>query len=97
MLLGFSTDCLAHANVQRGLRIATHRRAKAVELSALREDELDPLLDSLDRLEDDLKPFEYVSFHAPSIILETPVATDEVEEEIASAEKVFTNGVNGKN
>lgn len=46
--------------------MATHQRTKAVELSALREDELDPLLESLNRLENDLKPFEYVSFHALS-------------------------------
>ena len=66
MKIGFSTGSIALDNVRRGLQVATHRRAKAVELSALREDELDPLLESLDRLEDDLKPFEYVSFHAPS-------------------------------
>lgn len=66
MKIGFSTGSIALDDVRRGLQIATHRRANAVELSALREDELDPLLASLDRLENDLKPFEYVSFHAPS-------------------------------
>jgi len=66
MKIGFSTGSLALDNVRKGLKVATHWRAKAVELSALREDELDPLLDSLDELKDDLKPFEYISFHAPS-------------------------------
>ncbi|MAX38820.1 MULTISPECIES: hypothetical protein [Gimesia] len=66
MKIGFSTGSIALDDVRRGLRVATHQRANAVELSALREDELDPLLESLDRLENDLLPFEYVSFHAPS-------------------------------
>lgn len=64
--IGFSTGSIALDDVRRGLQVATHRRANAVELSALREDELDPLLESLDQLENELRPFEYVSFHAPS-------------------------------
>jgi len=66
MRFGFSTGSVAFDDVSRGLQIATHRRAKAVELSALREDELDPLLESLDGLEGKLTSFEYISFHAPS-------------------------------
>jgi len=66
MKIGFSTGSIALDDVQRGLDIATHCRTNAVELSALREDELDPLLQSLDRLENNLKPFGYISFHAPS-------------------------------
>lgn len=66
MKIGFSTGSIALDDVRRGLSIATHKRAKAVELSALREDELDPLLSLIDHLDDDLKSFEYVSFHAPS-------------------------------
>jgi hypothetical protein len=38
--------------------------ANAVELSALRQNELAPLVEELDRL--DLRQFKYVSFHAPS-------------------------------
>jgi hypothetical protein len=66
MIIGFSTGSIAMADVRRGLGVARHRRARAVELSALREEELDPLLESLDRLESDLRQFEYISFHAPS-------------------------------
>lgn len=66
MKFGFSTGSLALDDVRRGLQIATHGQAEAIELSALREDELDPLLDSLDGLKNDLEPFEYISFHAPS-------------------------------
>jgi hypothetical protein len=60
MIIGFSTGSIAMADVRRGLGVARHRRARAVELSALREEELDPLLESLDGLDDDLKQFEYV-------------------------------------
>lgn len=40
------------------------KSVSAVELSALRQDELAPLVEQLDRL--DLSQFEYISFHAPS-------------------------------
>ena len=66
MKIGFSTGSIALDNVQRGLDVATNRRTTAVELSALREAELDPLLQSLDRLQGNLQSFEYISFHAPS-------------------------------
>ena len=41
-----------------------HKPVYALELSALRENELRPLLDGIDQL--DLAQFEYVAFHAPS-------------------------------
>lgn len=66
MRIGFSTGSVALDDVRRGLTIASHFRAKAVELSALREDELDPLLGLLDKLDSELQRFEYISFHAPS-------------------------------
>lgn len=66
MRIGFSTGSVALDDVRRGLTIASHLSAKAVELSALREDELDPLLGLLNSLDSDLKQFDYVSFHAPS-------------------------------
>jgi hypothetical protein len=51
-------------------------RIQVVELSALREDELEPLLSHLDSL--DLSDLTYVSFHAPS-------ALNELSEERATA------------
>jgi hypothetical protein len=63
-LVGFSTGALAFADFRRGLQLLWSSRAKAVELSALRIAELDPLLDNLDSL--DLSHFEFVSVHAPS-------------------------------
>ena len=65
-VFGFSTGSVALNDVSCGLAIASYLSAKAVELSALREDELDPLLGLLSDLEDELKQFDYVSFHAPS-------------------------------
>jgi len=44
----------------------SHTRLDAVELSALRQGELRPLVESLDAL--DLRQFRYVSFHAPSAL-----------------------------
>ncbi len=87
MRIGFSTGSLAFGDFRRGLEIATNDRVQAIELSALREYELDPLLDSLDSLQDELSPFDYVSFHAPSR-LEKLTETDCVEK----LQKVATRG-----
>jgi hypothetical protein len=64
MLIGFSTGSLALDNVRLGLQMVEGHATAAIELSALREVELAPLLDSLDSL--DLEKFSYISFHAPS-------------------------------
>jgi len=47
MKIGFSTGSIALGNVRRGLDVATHKRTNAIELAALREEEFDPLLESL--------------------------------------------------
>lgn len=44
--------------------MASDSQTTAIELSALREEELVPLLNQLDSL--DLRRFDYISFHAPS-------------------------------
>jgi len=62
--IGFSTGALAYADFRRGLAMARTADCSAVELSALRQPELFPLLESLRSL--DLTGFEYVSIHAPS-------------------------------
>ncbi|MBK5291132.1 MAG: hypothetical protein JJE04_05460 [Acidobacteriia bacterium] len=62
--MGFSTGALAYADFQRGLAMTRTAGCAAVELSALRQPELFPLLESLNSL--DLTGFEYVSIHAPS-------------------------------
>jgi hypothetical protein len=62
--IGFSTGALAYGDFRRGLAILQSKRAKVVELSALRENELAPLIGALDSL--DLSRFTYISVHAPS-------------------------------
>ena len=64
MLIGFSTGSLARSNVRLGLEMVAKCKADAIELSALREEELLPLIDQLDSLE--LRQFSYIAFHAPS-------------------------------
>ena len=62
--IGFSTGALARDDFRGALQMLTGKNVSAVELSALRQDELVPLVEQLDQL--DLSPFKYVSFHAPS-------------------------------
>jgi hypothetical protein len=62
--LGFSTGALALSDFKEALRILRDRPVSVVELSAIREHELIPLLRALDDL--DLSQFQYVSIHAPS-------------------------------
>lgn len=60
---GFSTGALALGDFRRGLELLQGIEADAVELSALREDELPLLMAALDDLS--LESFQYVSVHAP--------------------------------
>lgn len=62
--IGFSTGALALGDFRRALRSLSEFDVSAVELSALRLDELASLLSALTSL--DLRRFRYVSVHAPS-------------------------------
>lgn len=62
--IGFSSGALAYADFRRALDMLRGKSVRALELSALRECELRPMLQSLDEL--DLSQFDYISFHAPS-------------------------------
>jgi hypothetical protein len=62
--IGFSTGALAYADFRSGLAMIQPTVCQAVELSALRQAELLPLLESLGSL--DLIGYEYISIHAPS-------------------------------
>lgn len=62
--IGFSTGALAYGDFRRGLAMTRAAGCVAVELSALRQPELFPLLESLESL--DLTGFHYISIHAPS-------------------------------
>ena len=63
--IGFSTGALAYSDFRKALRILSITRIEVLELSALREAELAPLLAALDTL--DLSQFKYISIHAPSL------------------------------
>src|SRR4051812_36265894 len=63
-LIGFSTGALAKQDFARGLQMLRKRQIGVVELSALRDTEVVPLLGALDSL--DLSFARYVSIHAPS-------------------------------
>ena len=62
--IGFSTGALARGDFRRALEMLSDKKVNAVELSALRQDELAPLVQQLEQL--DLGRFQYISFHAPS-------------------------------
>lgn len=62
--VGFSTGALAYSDFRQGLALMRAKPLQAVELSALRQPELLPLLDALDSL--DLAAFDYICIHAPS-------------------------------
>ena len=62
--LGFSTGALALSDFRKALHMLRDQPVTVVELSAIREHELIPLLRSLDDL--NLSQFSYISLHAPS-------------------------------
>lgn len=62
--IGFSTGALAHADFGRALTILDGTGIRVVELSALREAELLPLVKAVDTL--NLSGYDYISVHAPS-------------------------------
>jgi hypothetical protein len=68
MKIGLSTGSLAGPDLWRGLELALSLPCQAIELSALRESELDPLLRALDRLDVMVAGFESVAVHVPSRI-----------------------------
>lgn len=61
---GFSTGALERGNFRSAVSWMKDHDMRTVELSALRFDELEPLVNQLDRM--DLDSFSYISFHAPS-------------------------------
>lgn len=62
--IGFSTGSLALGDYRAALASLRSSDASAVELSALREPELAPLMDDLSKLP--LSQFRHISVHAPS-------------------------------
>ena len=64
MNIGFSTGSLAKGDFLTALDMLAHSPANVLEVSALRDFELAPLIDAFDDL--NLKRYGFVSFHAPS-------------------------------
>ena len=62
--IGFSTGALSRGDYRQALEMLADKDVSAVELSALRQEELRPLVEDLDNL--DLSRFRYIAFHAPS-------------------------------
>ena len=62
--IGFSTGALALDDFRSALHMLRGKGTNAVELSALRERELIPLIDALPSL--DLSGFQHISLHVPS-------------------------------
>jgi hypothetical protein len=62
--IGFSTGAVALGDYRSGLRILRDRQIEVIELSSLRDRELQPLVAALDDLQ--LSGLSYISFHAPS-------------------------------
>lgn len=62
--IGFSTGALSRGDFRAALEMLKGKASNAVELSALRAEELPDLLLSLESL--DLSEFDYLSFHAPT-------------------------------
>jgi hypothetical protein len=62
--MGFSTGALERGNFWKAVSWMQNQNVHALELSALRLEELKPLIESLDTLP--LQSFSYVSLHAPS-------------------------------
>jgi len=62
-LIGFSTGALAKGDFRKGIELQERNNLRAVELSALREQELEPLVEAISTL--DVSRFAYLSFHAP--------------------------------
>ena len=62
--IGFSTGAIAKGDFRRALEILAPFKLPAVELSALRLNELGRLVDAAEHL--DLSPYRHISVHAPS-------------------------------
>ncbi len=65
-LIGFSTGALTRGDSRTALQIMARTHVRAVELSALRQNELIPLIDYLNDVE--LREFRYTAFHVPSLM-----------------------------
>jgi hypothetical protein len=66
--IGFSTGALEKGDFKSAINWLRVKRLRTIEISALRIEELAPTVKALDGLPTD--QFEYVSFHAPSVVFQ---------------------------
>jgi hypothetical protein len=66
--VGFSTGAVAYSNFRGALQLLAHTTATAVELSALRANELAPLVEAVPTLE--VGHYAHVSVHLPSAFVQ---------------------------
>ena len=66
--IGYSTGAIALGDFSRAVAILNAHDFQAIELSALRVHEVEPLIEAIPRL--DLRKYAYISFHAPSAFSE---------------------------
>ncbi len=83
---GFSTGALEKGAFKKAMDWMVNQNIRALELSALRIEELKPLIGMLPNL--NLREFDYVSFHAPSAF------TDDQEDEVIQCLKQVSGYVN---
>jgi hypothetical protein len=83
--IGFSTGAVALGDFRHAVSLLQELEVTAVELSALRPHELEPLLGALDDL--DLSGFEYVAVHAP-----VGFSADEEEHIVRRLENIADRG-----
>lgn len=83
-LIGFSTGALAYSDFQKALSMLSDKAVNAIELSALRRHELEPLANAIATI--DLKQFQYISVHAPS-----RYASDDEENVVSLLEQFAKN------
>ena len=62
--IGFSTGALEKSDFKSAIHWLLHNHVRSMELSAIRMEELEPLVNALESLP--TARFQYVSFHAPS-------------------------------
>jgi hypothetical protein len=65
-LIGFSSGAIAFDKFRHALTVLQAEEIRAVELSALRDNELMPLVEAIESDSLDLNSYSYVSIHAPS-------------------------------
>ncbi|HEV7924525.1 MAG TPA: TIM barrel protein [Verrucomicrobiae bacterium] len=85
--IGFSTGALEKGDFKKAIKWLLDHHVRSIELSAIRIQELEPLVDALESLP--IEHFHYVSFHAPSFFCK-----EEERPVVRLLERVARRGLN---